>query len=181
MGTPAVWPPVTWNDRLHDGRVHTGSWSVRCGWRMIKGIGTDIVEVDRLERATQLHGRAFLARLFTATEMEYCEGQWRRFESYAARFAAKEAFLKALGSGGRDGISWQDLDVVRDSLGRPDMVVKGNALLAARRLGVDRVFLALSHTSGMATAAIVLEGIEERDHDEDREDKPGRGQHRLVP
>lgn len=129
---------------------------------MIKGIGTDIVEVGRLERATRRHGQGFLARLFTAAEIEYCEGKWRRFESYAARFAAKEAFLKALGTGGRDGISWQDMEVVRDARGRPELVLSGNALQAARRLGVARVFLSLSHTGGHATAVTVLEGNEER-------------------
>ena len=128
---------------------------------MIKGIGTDIVEIRRLEQATQRYGSAFLQRLFTPAEMEYCEGKWRRFESYAARFSAKEAFLKALGTGGRDGISWQDMEVVRDERGRPDLVLRGNALEMARGRGVARVFLSLSHTSEMAMATIVLEGNEE--------------------
>ncbi len=132
--------------------------------RMIKGIGTDIVEVERLERATQRHGRQFLDRLFTPAEIDYCESQRRRFESYAARFAAKEAFLKALGTGGRDGISWQEIEVVRGPRGRPDLAVKGHALQAARRLGVGRMFLSLSHTREMATAVIVLEGTEEQEH-----------------
>lgn len=140
---------------------------------MIKGIGTDIVEVGRLERATQRHGHTFLARLFTPAEIEYCESKSRRFQSYAARFAAKEALLKALGTGGRDGISWQHVEVVSGARGRPDLVLRENALQAARRLGADRVFLSLSHTSGMATAAVVLEGIEERDIDEHPEDDPG--------
>lgn len=127
---------------------------------MIKGIGTDIVEVSRLERATERHGHAFLDRLFTPAEIEYCEGKAHRFESYAARFAAKEALLKALGTGGRDGISWQHMEVVRDHRGRPDLVLRANALDAARRVGAERVFLSLSHTGTVATAVVVLEGIE---------------------
>jgi holo-[acyl-carrier protein] synthase len=128
---------------------------------MIKGVGTDVVEVSRLEQATARHGHAFLARLFTPSEIEYCEGKAHRFESYAARFAAKEALLKALGTGGRDGISWQHMEVVRDPRGRPDLVLRDNALDAARRIGAERVFLSLSHTGTMATAVVVLEGIEE--------------------
>lgn len=128
---------------------------------MIKGIGTDIVEVYRLERATKRHGHAFLARVFTPAEIEYCEGRLRRFESYAARFAAKEALLKALGTGAREGISWQHIEVVPNPRGRPDLVLRENALHVARRLGVDGIFLSLSHTSGMATAAVVLEGADE--------------------
>jgi holo-[acyl-carrier protein] synthase len=130
---------------------------------MIRGIGTDIVEVGRLERATRRHGRVFLTRLFTPAEIEYCDSQLRCFESYAARFAAKEAFLKALGTGGRDGISWQEVEVVRESRGRPELALTGNALEAAHRIGAQKVFLSLSHTRGLATAVAVLEGIEERE------------------
>jgi holo-[acyl-carrier protein] synthase len=132
---------------------------------MIRGVGTDIVEVARMEAAVGRHGRAFLARLFTPAEIEYCDGQWRRYEGYAARFAAKESFLKALGTGGRDGISWQDMEVVRDVRGRPDLVVAGAARAAADRIGVSSIFLSLSHTAGLATAVVVLEGMEERERD----------------
>ncbi|MBN1917460.1 MAG: holo-ACP synthase [Verrucomicrobia bacterium] len=125
---------------------------------MIKGIGTDIVEVDRLERESARAGSEFLQRLFTPGEIRYCESQRRRFESYAARFAAKEAFLKALGTGGRDGISWQDIEVVRDGRGRPELVLRGRAESLARSRGVSNVFVSLSHSHDLATAVTVLEG-----------------------
>jgi holo-[acyl-carrier protein] synthase len=125
---------------------------------MIKGIGTDIVEVGRLERESARQGAGFLSGLFTAGEIDYCEGRRRRFESYAARFAAKEAFLKALGTGGRDGISWQEIEVVRDARGRPGLVLTGHALEAVRLRGVSTVFVSLSHSRELATAVAVLEG-----------------------
>ena len=125
---------------------------------MIKGIGTDIVEVGRLERESARQGGGFLAGLFTPGEIEYCEGKRRRFESYAARFAAKEAFLKALGTGGRDGISWQEIEVVRDARGRPELVLRGRAEAVAHERGVSKVFVSLSHSRELATAVTVLEG-----------------------
>ena len=94
---------------------------------MIYGIGTDIVEVSRIERECRRLGADFLRRVFTPEEIGYCEGKRRRFESYAARFAAKEAFLKALGTGGRDGISWLEMEVVVDGRGRPELVLRGRA------------------------------------------------------
>jgi holo-[acyl-carrier protein] synthase len=123
---------------------------------MIRGVGTDIVAVGRIERASR-RCPELLERLFTATERAYCEKQHRCFESYAARFAAKEALLKALGTGGRDGISWQDMEVVRDGRGRPELVLGGQALEAARRRGVNAVHLSLSHSREYATAVVVLE------------------------
>jgi holo-[acyl-carrier protein] synthase len=125
---------------------------------MIKGIGTDIVEVGRIERESARLGPGFLGRLFTPGEIDYCEQRHRRFESYAARFAAKEAFLKALGTGGRDGISWQDIEVVRDARGRPELMLRGRAEALARERGVSKVFISLSHSRELAAAVAVLEG-----------------------
>ncbi len=125
---------------------------------MIKGIGTDIVEVSRIERESSRLGTGFLERIFTPGEIDYCERKRRRFESYAARFAAKEAFLKALGTGGRDGISWLDIEVVRDGRGRPGLVLHGRAREIARERGVAAVFISLSHSHELATAVAVLEG-----------------------
>jgi holo-[acyl-carrier protein] synthase len=124
---------------------------------MIRGIGTDLVEVDRVQRAAGRRGRAFLERVFTPGEIEYCETQHHPFESYAARFAAKEAFLKALGTGQRDGISWKDMDVTRDGRGRPALVLNGRALELAERHGVGKIFVSLSHSRSHATAMVVLE------------------------
>jgi len=125
---------------------------------MIKGIGTDIVEVSRIEKEWRRSGPDVLQRLFTPGEIDYCEGRRRRFESYAARFAAKEAFLKALGTGGRDGISWLDIEVIRDGRGRPDLVLRGRAQELAQDKGVSGVFVSLSHSGELATAVAVLEG-----------------------
>jgi holo-[acyl-carrier protein] synthase len=125
---------------------------------MIKGIGTDVVEVGRLEHEWSRSGAELLRQLFTPDEIGYCEGQRRRFESYAARFAAKEAFLKALGTGGREGISWQDIEVVRDERGRPELALRGRASELARERGVSGVFVSLSHSHELATAVAVLEG-----------------------
>lgn len=128
---------------------------------MIKGIGTDIIEVSRIERERARLGAGFLERIFTPQEIEYCEGQRRRFESYAARFAAKEAFLKALGTGGRDGISWLEIEVVRDERGRPDLVLRGRARQIARERGIEAVLVSLSHSQELATAVAILEGNKE--------------------
>ncbi len=128
---------------------------------MIKGIGTDIVEVGRMERECRRHGDGFLARIFCSAEVDYCEGKRRRFESYAARFAAKEAFLKALGADGGEGISWLDIEVVLDEGGRPGLALHGRAHEVARERGVAGVFVSLSHSGDIATAVAVLEGNDE--------------------
>jgi len=130
---------------------------------MIYGIGTDIVEVSRIERECRREaeggsGEDFLRRVFTSSEISYCEGKRRRFESYAARFAAKEAFLKALGTGGRDGISWLDMEVVVDGRGRPELVLRGRARALLEEYGLTGVFVSLSHSHELATAVAVLEG-----------------------
>lgn len=124
---------------------------------MIVGLGTDLVEVARIAAAAERRGPALLARLFTAGEIGYCETRHYRFESFAARFAAKEAFLKALGTGARDGISWQDIEVVRDARGRPELRLTGRAHELAAERGVTNAFVSLSHTRTLATAVVVLE------------------------
>jgi holo-[acyl-carrier protein] synthase len=124
---------------------------------MIEGVGTDLIEVARLEQAARRHGDRFLHRVFTPSEMAYCRSQHHAFQSFAARFAAKEAFLKALGTRLRDGISWQDMDIVRDGAGRPDLMLAGRALELATARGVTRVFVSLSHTAEYGMAVVVLE------------------------
>jgi holo-[acyl-carrier protein] synthase len=129
---------------------------------VIAGVGTDLVEVARLELAVQRRGARFLARLFTPAERAYCDGLARPYESYAARFAAKEAFLKALGTGAREGLRWQEMEVARDAVGRPELVLRGRAHDAAARQDVSRVFLSLSHTRDHAAAVVVLEASADR-------------------
>jgi len=128
---------------------------------MITGIGTDIVEVTRVEGETARLGPAFLQEVFTPAEIEYCERRRRKYESYAARFAAKEAFLKALGTGGRDGIGWQEIEIVLDDRGRPDLALRGRAKELADERGVSGVHVSLSHSRELAAAVVVLEAGDE--------------------
>src|SRR5579871_3744290 len=94
---------------------------------MIVGLGVDISEIDRIEAAIQRHGRPFLERVFTPQEIAYCERHRDRAERYAARFAAKEATMKALGTGWRRGVKWTDFEVVRELSGRPGLALHGEA------------------------------------------------------
>ncbi|MBI2354014.1 MAG: holo-[acyl-carrier-protein] synthase [Deltaproteobacteria bacterium] len=124
---------------------------------MISGIGTDIVAIERFQRFVDENNAALLQRLFTAGEREVCGARKGAAACYAARFAAKEAFLKALGTGLRDGISWHDLEVVSDGLGKPSLVLSGRAREIFGEKGLSAAHLSLSHDSGNAVAMVVLE------------------------
>jgi holo-[acyl-carrier protein] synthase len=124
---------------------------------MVFGIGVDIVEIARFERFLKEGNDPLFQRLFTAGEMAYCGGKKRSAQHYALRFAAKESFLKALGTGLRDGLSWQDLEVVNDALGKPELHMCGRALELFRELKLGSCFLSLSHDAGCAVAMVVLE------------------------
>ena len=124
---------------------------------MIVGTGIDVAEVARLEQAAARHGRRFLERIFTAREIAYCERHRNRFERYAARFAAKEAGMKALGVGWRGGVRWQDLEVVNQRGGKPELRLSGVAARIAERQKVRNVSLSLTHTQTQAVAQVILE------------------------
>ena len=124
---------------------------------MIVGTGIDVAEVSRLEQAAARHGRRFLERIFTAREIAYCERYRNRFERYAARFAAKEAGMKALGVGWRGGVRWQDLEVVNQRGGKPELRLSGVAARIAERQKVRNVSLSLTHTQAQAVAQVILE------------------------
>ena len=124
---------------------------------MIVGLGVDITEVDRLKAAIGRRGDAFLRRVFTSAEREYCERFKNKFERYAGRFAAKEAAMKALGTGWRSGVRWQDLEIVRERSGRPTMALYGEAGKIAKRLGVKRIALSITHTETQALAQVIFE------------------------
>jgi len=124
----------------------------------IVGTGVDLAEVDRIEQSLKTFGARFQARIFTPGEIAYCERFRNRAERYAARFAAKEAGMKALGTGWRRGIRWVDLEVVRQPGGRPTLVFSGEAAKIAERLGVRHVALSLTHTAQQALAQVILEG-----------------------
>src|SRR5208282_4908097 len=125
---------------------------------MIFGTGVDIAETSRIERGLERHGERFTKRIFTPAEIGYCERFKNRAERYAARFAAKEAGMKALGTGWRNGIRWVDLEVVRQPGGRPTLLFSGEAARIAERMGVRHVALSLTHTAQQALAQVILEG-----------------------
>jgi holo-[acyl-carrier protein] synthase len=124
---------------------------------MIVGTGIDIVEVPRVAAALQRFGARFLARVFTENEIRYCDSKQNRAERYAARFAAKEAALKAIGTGWKRGISWREVEIGREPGGRPTIAFHGRAAEIARRLGARRASLSLSHTREHAVAQVILE------------------------
>ena len=124
---------------------------------LIIGTGVDIAEVERIQGAIERHGEVFLRRIYTAREREYCEQFKNKYERYAGRFAAKEAAMKALGTGWNHGVRWRDCEVVRMPGGRPTMTFHGRAGEFAARLGAKNVALSLSHTAEQAIAQVILE------------------------
>jgi holo-[acyl-carrier protein] synthase len=125
---------------------------------MILGTGIDLCEVARIRKAIQsAHGQRLVERVFTAREIAYAQERANLYERYAARFAAKEAGMKALGTGWRGGIAWQDLEVINLPLGRPTLVFHGKAAERASKMGVARVSLSLTHTAEQAMAMVILE------------------------
>jgi holo-[acyl-carrier protein] synthase len=124
---------------------------------MIVGTGIDLTEIERIERSLVRYGARFLTRIYTQAEQAYCLRKRNAAESLAARFAAKEAAAKALGTGISQGVSWLEIEVVRERSGRPALVFHGRAQEFARRLGVARASLSLTHTGQMAMASVILE------------------------
>jgi holo-[acyl-carrier protein] synthase len=124
---------------------------------MIVGTGVDIAEVPRIRETIERFGDRFLRRIFTEGEIRYCERKARRFESYAARFAAKEAGMKALGTGWSRGVRWRDIEVVRPKGQRPTIQFHGEAAAIAARLGTKNIALSITHTSEEALAHVILE------------------------
>jgi holo-[acyl-carrier protein] synthase len=124
---------------------------------MIVGTGVDIVEVPRVAAAIERFGPRFLRRIFTAQEIQYCDSKHNRVERFAARFAAKEAAFKAIGTGLRRGVTWHDAEVTRQPGGRPTLTFHGRGAEFAAQLGVKHVALSLSHTEQHAIAHVILE------------------------
>jgi holo-[acyl-carrier protein] synthase len=124
---------------------------------MILGTGVDIAEVPRIRESIERFGERFLHRVFTEGEIQYCEAKASRFESYAARFAAKEAGMKALGTGWNHGVRWRDIEVVRQKGQRPTIQFHGVAAEIAERLGTRNIALSVTHTSEQALAHVILE------------------------
>jgi holo-[acyl-carrier protein] synthase len=124
---------------------------------VIVGLGLDIAEVDRIEAAIRRHGAPFLERLFTPAEVEYCERHKNKFERYAARFAAKEAAMKALGTGWSNGVRWRDIEVVRAPSGKPTLKLSGRAAEIASGMSIVNAALSITHSGNFALAEVILE------------------------
>jgi holo-[acyl-carrier protein] synthase len=124
---------------------------------MIVGLGIDVCEVSRMEAAMARRGRRFLERVFTPAEIAYCERHRDRAERYAGRFAAKEAAMKALGTGWRHGVRWLDIEIVREPSGKPTLKLAGATRAIADRLGVKSIVVSITHTGGTALAQVIFE------------------------
>jgi len=124
---------------------------------MIVGTGIDIAEVPRVAESIERFGERFLRRVFTEDEIRYCDSKANRAERYAARFAAKEAAMKALGTGWNHGVRWRDVEVFRKPGSRPTIRFHGKAAEIAAHLGAKNIALSLSHTPAHAIANVILE------------------------
>ncbi len=123
----------------------------------IAGIGVDLSQVSRFRRFLEKGNTGVIDRLFTSGEKAYCLTKRDPAPHLAARFAAKEAFLKALGLGLREGLTWQDMDVVRDELGKPSLILAGRAAAICCERGITTIHLSYSHDGDYATATVFLE------------------------
>jgi holo-[acyl-carrier protein] synthase len=124
---------------------------------MIVGTGVDLAEVPRIRASIERFGAKFIERIYTPAEIAYVERKANRYERYAARFAAKEAGMKAIGTGWRHGVRWQDFEVANLPSGKPTLRLHGVAARVADKLGVRNVSLSLTHTAEMGMAHVILE------------------------
>src|ERR1700712_4567801 len=125
---------------------------------MVIGLGTDLIEIERIERSLERFGEQFLARVFTPGEIAYCHARKTSAESFAARFAAKEAGAKALGTGISRGVGWKEIEVRRNPGERPTLHWSGRAAERPQEMGVVRTELSLTHSRSTAMAVVVIEG-----------------------
>jgi len=125
---------------------------------MIIGLGIDLVDILELQSDVDERKDAFLNRLFTPRERDYCASQPDPYQNFAGTLAAKEAAMKAFGTGWTDSVDWQDIEIIREASGKPTLVFKGKLLEMTRRVGLKNSFLSLTHTSRDSIAVVVLEG-----------------------
>lgn len=125
---------------------------------MIVGLGTDIVEIDRIAGMIERHGDSFLDRVFTPAERAYCGGKRHAAQHYAGRWAAKEAAMKALGTGFVPGVGWHDFEVLPEQSGAPRLTLTGGAAEKARSLGIEAILVTMSHCKTYATATAIAVG-----------------------
>ena len=124
---------------------------------MIVGTGVDLAEVPRIRASIERFGDRFVKRIYTEGEIAYVERKANRYERYAARFAAKEAGMKAIGTGWKRGVRWQDFEVANLPSGKPTLRFHGVASEIAKKLGVKNVSLSLTHTAELGMAHVILE------------------------
>jgi len=124
---------------------------------MIVGTGVDIVETSRVEEALRRHGERFSQRICTPEEISYCQKFPNPAEGLAARFAAKEAAFKALGTGWREGVRWVDVEITHLPSGKPELMLRGRVQEIARRLGVTRTAVSISHSDRYVVAQVIFE------------------------
>jgi holo-[acyl-carrier protein] synthase len=124
---------------------------------MIVGTGVDLAEVPRIKASIERYGEKFIRRIYTPAEIAYVERKANKFERYAARFAAKEAGMKAIGTGWRRGVTWQDFEVANLPSGKPTLLLHGVAARFAEKLGVKNVALSITHTAELGMAHVILE------------------------
>ena len=124
---------------------------------MIVGTGVDLAEVPRIQASIERFGEKFIRRIYTPAEIAYVERKANRYERYAARFAAKEAGMKAIGTGWRRGVTWQDFEVANLPSGKPTLLLHGVAAKFRAKLGVKNISLSLTHTAELGMAHVILE------------------------
>lgn len=122
----------------------------------IAGLGTDLAEVDRIAEKIGKE-RGFRELVFSQGEIDYCESRTHKFEHYAARFAAKEAFFKALGTGWTNGTAFNEVEIVHDALGKPGLILTGGTARTLDAAGIRRIHVSLSHVKSMASAVVIIE------------------------
>ncbi len=123
---------------------------------MIYGIGIDLIEVERVKKSIEKIS-GFKEKIFTSKEISYCESKSRKFEHFAARFAAKEAYFKAIGTGWRNGLAFNEIEVVNDILGKPEMRFNGKADELSRKKKFKSVNVSISHIKETASAVVIIE------------------------
>lgn len=124
----------------------------------VLGIGTDIIECLRIAQMIERHGELFINRVYTPYEIRYCSSRKQATQHYAGRWAAKEAILKALGTGWRRGISWRDIEVRNDNLGKPVVGLRGGARDLVEQLGIREMLVSISHCRSHAMAHALAMG-----------------------
>ncbi len=124
---------------------------------MVKGIGVDIIDIPRVKKMVDKESR-FFEKVFSETEIRYCRSKYREEVHFAARFAAKEAFFKAMGTGWRYGMRWQDISVENDELGKPEIKLSGKTLENFEKNRFKHIHLSISHTKEYAVAFVTIEG-----------------------